>query len=178
MASYTYYLATHFPNRQMANIVVQWLDEAYHSQDGVDAVLSPVLQRIFGDICLTTFTCNARWLQEDLECDSMRDAAGIDFTDVREADFLIALSPLGYGSTAEVAYAHGQGKPVIVLTDVSEFDCEDHENLILNLLEPVEAYDPTQGKPPVLEAYTPDQLLQGVRIITQYLEAAVQIAAP
>ena len=176
MASYTYYLATHFPNRQMANIVVQWLAGAYSSQN--DVVLPPALHRIFGDICLTSFTCNARWLREDLECDSMRDAAGIDFTDVHEADFLIALSPLGYGSTAEIAYAHGQGKPVIVLTDVSEFDGVDHKNLILNLLEPIAEYDPSQGEPPALEAYTPDQLLHGVRLIAQYLEAKVQIAAP
>ena len=171
MANYTFYVASHYPNRQMASIITGWVEKSsVGCSDAVDAAVTPLLKKIFGDTQPThSLTCNARWLQ-DIECGSMREAAIMDFSDVHEADFLVALAPLGYGSTAELTYAHCHSKPILLLIDPSEYDEGKHyDNLVLNLLSPVEDYDLSKGDVPALVACSPDQMLQGLRYIVHYL---------
>lgn len=46
-----------------------------------------------------------------------RQRVAIDFADIDDADYVVSTYPYGYGTSAELGYAVGKGKPIIYICD-------------------------------------------------------------
>lgn len=94
-----------------------WIEQDFAVED------TEVLEKVKANIKSSKCKCSScTCTKKTNPMPNLSKRALTDFQEIRSADVLVMMYPYGYGTSCEVGYAVGLGKPILFLTDPTHVD--------------------------------------------------------